>query len=72
MRTQIPYSLTVAAVMLPLFGLHGYLGLSPIILIPTGLVILFVLQSVLHKLSLKRYGISADYHQHMKREIESL
>ena len=68
-RTQIPYALTVAAVMLPLFGLHGYLGLSPMIMIPVGLVVLFILQGVLHKLSLKRYGISDDYHHHMKREV---
>lgn len=51
--TQLPYALTVAAVVLMMYVLYGLFRVSPMILIPLGMAILFVLQRVLHSLYLK-------------------
>lgn len=45
--TQIPYALTTAAVALLMYILYGAFNLTPAILIPVGLVILYFLSNVL-------------------------
>lgn len=68
-RTQFPYALTVALVILFLYSLFGFFGLKPIVLIPLGIVILIVLQNVLHKYFLKKYSIGESYHLNMKKNV---
>ncbi len=69
-RTQFPYALTVALVILFLYSLFGFFGFKPVVLIPLGLVILFVLLNVLHKYFLKKYNIGEDYHLNMKEDFK--
>ena len=45
--TQIPYALTTAAVALLMYILYGVFNLTPAILIPVGIVILYFLPSIL-------------------------
>ncbi len=45
--TQIPYALTTAAVALLMYILYGFFNITPAILIPSGLVILYFLPSIL-------------------------
>ncbi len=57
--TQIPYALTVAGVAFVMYLLFGFLNLTPIILIPLGLVILVGLVYVLSNYYSKKYGINS-------------
>jgi Na+/H+ antiporter NhaC len=41
--TQIPYALTIAGVTVLMYLLYGFFRLSPIILIPLGIVLLYLL-----------------------------
>ena len=64
-RTQIPYALTVAGVIALMYLIYGITMVSPFVLIPIGIILLYVLQIVLHKFFLKKYGISGDYSKYM-------
>lgn len=55
--TQIPYSLTAAGVAVAMYLLYGFIGMTPIVLIPLGIAILFVLMNVLSSYYSKKYGI---------------
>lgn len=57
--TQIPYAITVAAVSLAMYLLYGIAGISPIVLIPLGLVILYFVMNILSSYYSKKYGIDS-------------
>lgn len=57
--TQIPYSITVAVVALLMYCVYGFLNVPMAVLIPVGLVILYVAMNVLSKHSSKKYGIDS-------------
>jgi len=58
--TQIPYALTAAAVAGVMYTIFGFTGISPVVLIPLGIVLLIVLTYVLSGYSVRRYGICPD------------
>ncbi|MBN2285110.1 MAG: Na+/H+ antiporter NhaC family protein [Tissierellales bacterium] len=47
--TQIPYALLCAAVALVMYIFYGFVGISPAILIPAGIVLMYVLLIILNK-----------------------
>ena len=59
--TQLPYALTVGGVIAVLYIIFGFTELSPFILLPIGVVLLYFLQIILHKFYMKKYNIDADY-----------
>lgn len=63
--TQIPYALTVGAVIAVLYVIFGFTELSPFILLAIGIVALYILQGVLHKYYMKKYNIDPNYTQYM-------
>lgn len=61
--TQIPYAATVAVVTGILYLLYGFLGISPIILIPLGIISLIGLAYGLSNYYNKKYGLEdSKYH----------
>lgn len=68
-KTQFPYALTIAGVIGVLYLLYGFFNFSPVILIPTGLVLLFIVHQILHKHYIKKYDMSEDYHMRMKEDV---
>src|SRR6056297_1938382 len=55
--TQIPYALTVASVAGLMFLLYGVFKLTPLVLIPFGIILLAILPRILHSMSARKYGI---------------
>lgn len=70
-KTQLPYALTVGAVAGVLFTIYGFFRVSPFILLPIGVVMLFFLQDILHKISLKRYNIDPSYTKYMTQDFSA-
>ena len=68
-KTQFPYALTVAGVICLMYALFGFFNISPIILIPLGLAILLILQRILHRYYINKYGMSDEYHMFMKQDF---
>lgn len=64
--TQLPYALTVGGVIMFLYLIYGFTHVSPFVLLPIGFVLLCVIATVLHKYSIKKYGIDPSYAQSMK------
>lgn len=71
-KSQFPYALTVAGVICIMYALFGFFNISPIILIPLGLVILITLQHILHKYYIKKYNMSEEYHMNMKKDFTGM
>lgn len=74
--TQIPYALTVGGVIGVLYLIYGFTRVSPFVLLPIGVVILFFLQIILHKFYMKKYDIDPNYRKfmtedHVMQEIPS-
>lgn len=53
-NTQLPYALTCAFVALIMYILYGVLKLSPLVLLPIGIIVLVFLAKILHTRSLKK------------------
>lgn len=68
--SQLPYALTVGAVITVLYAVYGFTGCSPLILLPIGFVLLCVIASVLHKVSLKHYNIDPNYAENMTKNFK--
>lgn len=66
--TQLPYALTVGAVIAVLYVVFGFTMVSPIVLLPIGVVILYFLQIILHRVYLKKYQIDPDYCKFMTQD----
>ncbi|HKL76048.1 MAG TPA: Na+/H+ antiporter NhaC family protein [Halanaerobiales bacterium] len=61
--TQIPYAITVASVAAVLYLLYGFFGLSPLILIPLGIISLVILAYTLSNYFNRKYGLQdSKYH----------
>ncbi|MGQ3413596.1 Na+/H+ antiporter NhaC family protein [Natrinema sp. LN54] len=56
-RTQLPYALTVFAVVVACYLLNGYLGVPPIVFLPLGVVALVGLVNVLSRFDADRKGL---------------
>ncbi|WP_130806368.1 Na+/H+ antiporter NhaC family protein [Senegalia massiliensis] len=56
--TQVPYAITTAIVAVFMYLLWGQFNITPLILIPLGITLLFGLMYWLSKLSRKKYGIN--------------
>lgn len=56
--TQVPYAITAAIIAISMYLLWGQFFISPFILIPVGIVLLFGLMYGLSNLSRKKYGIN--------------
>lgn len=69
-KTQLPYALTVGAVIMVLYTIYGFTGISPFILLPIGFIALCIIANILHKLSLKKYGIDANYKDYMSKDFK--
>ena len=67
--TQIPYTCTVGAVIAVLYILYGFFRISPVIMIPAGIIALYFLQIILHNIFMKKYGIDA---MHLVSAVEDL
>jgi len=65
--TQIPYALTSAFVALVMYMLYGLFQTSPLILIPAGIALMYVLMITLSKIFSNIYNI----HPETKRKIEA-
>lgn len=63
--SQLPYALTVGGVVAAMYLVFGFTRVSPLILIPLGVVLLFFLQIILHKFYMKKYNIDPNYTQFM-------
>lgn len=63
--TQLPYALTVGGVIAVLYLIFGFTELSPFVLLPIGVVMLYFLQIILHKIFMKKYNIDPNYRQSM-------
>lgn len=59
--TQLPYAATVGVVIGILYLIFGFTGISPLILLPIGIVMLIILQNVLHHYYINKYKIDKDY-----------
>lgn len=70
--TQLPYALTVGGVIAVMYLIFGFTRVSPFILLPIGLAILFVLQIVLHKYYMKKYNIDPGYTKFMTEDHEPM
>lgn len=71
-RTQLPYALTVAVVVIILHTINAFTRVGPLVMIPVGVVVLYILQGVLHKFSLRKYDLHENYSRFMKRSVEEL
>ncbi|WP_207751304.1 Na+/H+ antiporter NhaC family protein [Anaeromonas frigoriresistens] len=65
--TQVPYALTAAGVALLMYLLFGLFELTPWILIPLGVIILFGLMYVLSNHSRRKYGINPKTKRKIKK-----
>ncbi|MBG0764346.1 MAG: Na+/H+ antiporter NhaC family protein, partial [Tissierellales bacterium] len=65
-QTQIPYALTSAAVALVMYFIYGIFQITPLVLIPAGLVMLYFLMNGLSKISQNKYNI----HPETKKKIK--
>lgn len=65
-QTQIPYALTSAAVALVMYFIYGMFQITPLVLIPAGLVMLYFLMNGLSKISQNKYNI----HPETKKKIK--
>ena len=63
--TQVPYAITVISVIAVLYLVFGFTELSPFILLPVGIVMLYFLQLLLHKYYMKKYNIDPNYTKFM-------
>lgn len=63
--TQVPYAITVISVIAVLYLVFGFTELSPFILLPVGIVMLYFLQILLHKYYMKKYNIDQNYTKFM-------
>lgn len=66
--TQVPYAITVISVIAFLYLIFGFTELSPVILLPIGIVMLYFLQIILHKFFMKKYGIDPNYSKSMTED----
>ena len=66
--TQLPYALTVGGVIAVMYLIYGFTQVTPFVLLPLGVVILYFLQIVFHKWSLKRYNIDPGYRKYMTED----
>lgn len=66
--TQFPYAATVGAVIAVMYVIFGFTRVSPFILLPIGVVILFFLQIILHKYYMKKYDIDPNYTKFMTED----
>ena len=66
--TQIPYTCTVGAVIAVLYILYGFFRISPVIMIPAGIIALYFLQIILHNIFMKKYGIDPNYTKTMTED----
>lgn len=66
--TQLPYALTVGGVVAIMYTIFGFTRISPFVLIPIGVVLMFFLQIILHKFYMKKYGIDKDYSKSMTED----
>jgi len=66
--TQIPYTCTVGAVIAVLYVLYGFFRISPVIMIPAGIIALYFLQIILHNIFMKKYGIDPNYTKTMTED----
>lgn len=66
--TQLPYSLTVGGVVGLMYLIFGFTRVSPFVLIPLGIVILYFLQIILHKYFIKLYHIDPNYRKFMTED----
>ena len=66
--TQLPYALTVGGVIAVLYLIFGFTEISPFVLLPIGVVMLFFLQIILHKIYMKRYNIDPNYTKFMTED----
>lgn len=66
--TQIPYACTVIGVIAVLYLVFGFTELSPIVLLPVGIVMLFFLQIILHKIYMKKYKVDPNYTKFMTED----
>jgi Na+/H+ antiporter NhaC len=56
--TQVPYALTGAFAAAVLYMLFGFFNIQPLLLIPLGIIILFILLFVLNNISKQYYKIN--------------
>ena len=66
--TQVPYAITVISVIAVLYVIFGFTELSPFVLLLIGVVALYFLQIILHKYSMKKYGIDPNYTKFMTED----
>lgn len=66
--TQLPYALTVGGVVALMYLIFGFTRVSPFVLIPIGIVLLYILQIVLHKFFIKYYNIDPGYRKFMTED----
>lgn len=69
--TQVPYTCTVGGVIAVLYLIYGFTRISPAVMIPAGLITLFILQIVLHHISMKHYGVDENYAKTMTKDYET-
>ena len=69
--TQVPYTCTVGGVIAVLYLIYGFTRISPVIMIPAGLISLYILQIVLHHISMKHYGVDPNYSKTMTENHET-
>lgn len=63
--SQLPYALTVGGVVALMYIIFGFTRISPVVLLPVGVVLLFFLQIILHKYYMKKYNIDPNYTKSM-------
>lgn len=56
---------TVICVIALMYLIFGFTELSPVVLLPIGIVLLYFLQIILHNYSMKKYGIDPNYSKSM-------
>lgn len=71
-RTQLPYSLTTAAVVLAMHILNSITHCGPLVMIPLGIVIIYLLQSLLSKIAVKKRNITYDVSRLMKESADDI
>ena len=62
------YTCTVGAVIAVLYILYGFFRISPVIMIPAGIIALYFLQIILHNIFMKKYGIDPNYTKTMTED----
>lgn len=71
-KTQLPYALTTAFIVLCMHILNAITGCGPLVMIPIGIVMIYVLQTILSKIAMKRRGISYDISALMKDSADEV